>query len=147
MTIFKADPSTGLSTFRLYLLRVLYAMAVLMLGIDVWTEIFTHQEAWDPLPAVAFSFWSAFTLLAMLGVLHRIKMIPLLLLQFSYKLVWLIIVAYPLWSMDELTSSPAEGLAKANFIGLVLDVVIIPWSYVLKNYVLVKKRTSGRRQS
>jgi hypothetical protein len=136
--LFKVDSPSGVSIFRLCLLRIFYAMAVLLLGIDVWTEIFTHGEEWESLPAVAFSFWGAFSVLAILGVIHPLKMLPLLLLQFSYKLIWLIMVAYPLWSIGRLAESAAQGLAKANFIGLILDLAIIPWAYILKNHVWIR---------
>ena len=138
--IFKADPTVGVSKFRIYLLRFFYALAILLLGIQVWSEIFTHAGPWQPLPAVAFSFWGAFSALAILGLIHPLKMIPLLLVQFSYKLIWLIIVAYPLWSANQLPSPSAEGLTKANSIGIILDLLIIPWPYVLKNYILNRKK-------
>ena len=108
----------------------------------MWTEIFTHKGLWEPLPGVAFSFWAAFTALAILGLLHPLKMIPLLLVQFSYKLIWLIIVAFPLWSANQLTGSSAQGLTEANSIGIVIDLLVIPWSYVLKNYILKPFTTS-----
>jgi hypothetical protein len=135
-SIFNVNETTGVSTFRLYLLKFFYCMAVPFLGIQVWTELFTHEGPWQPLPAVAFSFWAAFSALALLGIRHPLKMIPLLVLQFSYKLIWLIIVAYPLWSANQLAGSPALALTKANAMGLVLDVLIIPWPYVLKNFIL-----------
>lgn len=138
--IFKADPTRGVSKFRMYLLRLFYALAILLLGIQVWTEIFTHKGAWQPLPAVAFSFWAAFSALAILGLIHPLKLIPLLLVQFSYKLIWLIIVAYPLWSANQLPDPSAQGLIKANSIGIILDLLIIPWPYVLKNYILISKK-------
>jgi hypothetical protein len=106
-----------------------------MLGLDVWKELLTHQEVWEPLPAVAFSFWAAFSALAIIGIWHPLKMVPLLLVQFSYKLVWLIIVAYPLWLDHQLIDSSAWNLTKANSIGIVIDLVVIPWFYVMKNYL------------
>ena len=113
--IFKVDQTIGVSKFRIYLLRFFYILIFVLLGNEVWTEIFTHKGLWQPLPGVAFSFWAAFSTLAILGVLHPLKMIPLLLVQISYKLIWLIIVAYPLWSANQLTGSSAQGLAEINF--------------------------------
>ena len=136
--IFKVDKTMGVSKFRFYLLRFFYLVIILLLGIEVWTKIFTHQGLWEPLPGVAFSFWAAFTALAFLGLIHPLKMIPLLLVQFSYKLIWLIIVAFPLWSANQLTGSSAQGLTEANSIGIVIDLLVIPWPYVWANYV--KKR-------
>ncbi len=138
--ILKVDQTIGVSKFRICLLRIFYALATVLLGFQVWTEIFTHKGVWEPLPAVAYSFWAAFSALAILGLLHPLKMIPLLLVQFSYKLIWLIIVAYPLWSANQLTDSVAQGLTKANSIGVVLDLLVIPWSYVFNNYVLPKEK-------
>ena len=138
MNLFKTNPALGISTFRLYLLRIFYAMAVLMLGIDVWTEIFTHEEKWSALPAVAFSFWGAFSFLAIIGIVHPLKMLPLLLVQFTYKLIWLLMVAYPLWSENQLAGDPAASLARANTIGLILDLLIIPWPYVIRHVVFVR---------
>src|SRR2546423_15652728 len=72
--IFKVDQTIGVSKFRIYLLRIFYALAIALLGFQVWTEIFTHKGVWEPLPAVAYSFWAAFSALAILGLLHPLKM-------------------------------------------------------------------------
>lgn len=61
-------------------------------------------------------------------------MIPLLLIQFGYKLIWLIMVGYPLWSANH--SAPFSELTRANLIGIILDLILIPWPYVIKNFVL-----------
>src|SRR5437868_8215232 len=132
--IFKVDQTIGVSKFRIYLLRFYYVVIIVLLGFQVWDEIFTHEGLWQPLPAVAYSFWAAFSALAILGLIHPIKMIPLLLVQFSYKLIWLIIAAYPLWSAHQLTSSSAQGLFKANAMGVLIDLLVIPWWYVFKNF-------------
>jgi hypothetical protein len=141
-SIFKSDASIGVSKFRFYLLRFFYLINAIFLGFVTWTEIFTHKLNWEPLPGVAFSFWAAFATLAILGVLYPLKMIPLLLMQVTYKLIWLIIVAYPLWSANHLLGSPAQELAEINFKGVMVDILIIPWPYVLKNYILNQKKIS-----
>ncbi|HUR10896.1 MAG TPA: hypothetical protein VM012_05980 [Flavitalea sp.] len=140
--IFKVDETIGVSAFRLWLLRIFYGMAIVFLGVQVWNKIISHNGIWEPLPAVAYSFWGAFSALAILGLIHPLKMIPLLLVQFSYKLIWLIIVAYPLLSANQLAGSSAQGLTKANGIGIVLDLLIIPWPFVYKNFVLVSKKNA-----
>jgi hypothetical protein len=57
-------------------------------------------------------------------------MLPLLLLQLLYKAIWLIAVGFPLWSAGR----PTE-LINVFIVGIVLDLVVIPWPYVLANYV------------
>ena len=140
--IFNVDRTLGVSKFRIYVLRFFYTLIFILLGHDVWTEIFTHKGFWQPLPGVAFSFWAAFSMLAILGVLHPLKMIPLLLLQISYKLIWLIIVAFPLYTANHLTGSSAQALAEVNLKSIVIDLLVIPWPYVLKNFIL---KTRGNK--
>jgi hypothetical protein len=140
MNIFKQEQPIGVSKFRIYLLRFYYVVIIVLLGAQVWSEILTHEGLWQPLPAVAYSFWAAFSALAALGLIYPLKMIPLLLVQVFYKLIWLIIAAYPLWSAHKLTGSSAQGLFKANSMGVVIDLFVIPWPYVLKNFILIPKK-------
>lgn len=136
--IFKVDQVMGVSKFRFYLLRFYFALNFLALGFQAWSEIFTHKGLWQPIPGIAYSFWAAFALLAALGIIHPLKMLPLLLIQFTYKLIWSIIVAYPLWSANQLPAS--DELTNIMVKGAIVDIFIIPWPYVLKNYILIQKK-------
>ena len=123
----------GVRRIRIHLLRTLYALMVFMLGSTSWTEVLTHRGAWEPYEAVAWSIWAAFATLAGLGILHPLKMLPILLLEIFYKVLWLIMVAYPLWSTNTLAGSPAEGIPSV-FWPVIVVVAIVPWAYVLKHY-------------
>jgi hypothetical protein len=125
--------SEDVSTFRLYLMRLLYLLNFVLLGLQVWPVIINHVGAWDPVRGVAFSFWAALSALAGLGLRYPLKMLPLLLLQLLYKSIWVIAVALPLWSAFR-----SIELTKVMAIGAVVDLIVIPWPYVLANYV--KKR-------
>lgn len=85
-----AAPCLRKSTFRLYVMRLLYLLNFVLLGSDVWPRLITHEGTWDPLPGVAFSFWAALSALSGLGLRYPLKMVPLLLLQLLYKWIWLI---------------------------------------------------------
>lgn len=121
------------STFRLYLMRLLYLLNFVLLGLDVWPELIKHEGAWDPVRGVAFSFWAALSALSGLGLRYPLKMLPLLLLQLLYKSIWLIAVALPLRS-----AGVSTNLTRTMAIGVVVDLIVIPWPYVLATYV--KKR-------
>jgi hypothetical protein len=138
--IIKVDQAIGVSKFRFYLLRVFYFLITVFLGIETWIEIFNHQGMWQSLPGVAYSFWGAFTILAILGLLHPLRMLPLLLIQFLYKLIWLIIVAYPLWSTNQLIGSAVQEMATLFIKSVVVDILVIPWPYVFRNYILKSKK-------
>jgi hypothetical protein len=122
--------SNEISTFRLYLMRLLYLLNFVLLGLDVWPAIISHKGVWDPLHGVAFSFWAALSALSGLGLRYPLRMLPLLFLQLFYKAVWLLAVALPIWSVVRSTD-----LTHAMLIGVVVDIVGIPWPYVLANYL------------
>jgi hypothetical protein len=128
----------GVRNINIYLLRLLYILMFFVLGKDTWGHILNHQGAWNPTDAVAWSLWAACAGLAFLGILYPLKMIPILLLEIFYKLIWLAIVAYPLWSKDQLAGSEAEGITYA-FLWVLLPIVAMPWKYTFMHYILNRK--------
>src|SRR3984957_9682650 len=106
--IFQRDARYGgVRRINIYLLRLLYILMFFVLGKDTWTHILTHRGSWDPTDAMVWCVWSAFATLAGLGIIRPLKMLPILLLEIFYKVLWLVLVAYPLWSKEELADSPA----------------------------------------
>jgi hypothetical protein len=143
-SIFKVDQTKGVSKFRFYLLRFYFALNFVALGFQAWSEIFAHTGLWQPIPGIAYSFWVAFSLLAIWGIIHPLKMIPLLLVQFTYKLIWSIMVAYPIWAAKQLPES--HELTNIMVKGVFIDLLIIPWPYVLRNFILVQKKNKEQSQ-
>lgn len=115
---------------RLYLLRALYLLNFALLGLDVWPALVTYGATWDPVRGVAFAFWCALSLVSALGLRHPLRMVPVLLLQFAYKLIWIVGVAVPQWG----AVAPTE-LANSMLVGVVIDLVVIPWPYLWRQYV------------
>lgn len=128
----KKTISEGVHKYRLFSMRLIFFLTFILLGRNAWTELITHKGIWNPLEGVAYSFWAAYATLMILGLRRPLKMIPMLLLQFFYKLVWLIGVALPLWSNNHFAE--AKDLAPTFIVGVVLDVFIIPWGYVYRKY-------------
>lgn len=137
-SIFRPDYERheGVRKINIYLLRLAFALTFLFVGADSWTYIFTHQGPWDHVKAVAFCVWASYSALSFLGIIHPLKMLPLMLFQIAYKVLWLIVVAYPLWSANQLTGSPAEEMAR-TFLWVALPILAVPWKYVFKKYVYV----------
>jgi hypothetical protein len=130
----RADRYEGVRPINIYLLRLLYILMFFVLGKETWTHIFTHQGPWDPFDAVAWCVWTAFASLAGLGIIHPLKMLPMILLEIFYKVLWLILVAYPLWSKGTLTGSPAEGIT-SGFLWVILPIIAVPWGYAFVTYI------------
>jgi hypothetical protein len=127
------DQHEGVRRINIYLLRLVFILMFFVLGKDTWTQILTHQGAWNPTAAIAWCVWTAFATLAGLGIFRPLKMLPILLLEIFYKVLWLVIVAYPLWSTGKLSGSSAEGTTSA-FLWVILPIVAVPWSYVFSTY-------------
>jgi hypothetical protein len=135
----RADRYEGVRPINIYLLRLLYVLMFFVLGKETWTHILTHQGAWDPTSAVVWCVWTAFATLAGLGIIRPLKMLPIIFLEIFYKVFWLILVAYPLWSKGTLAGSPAEGITSA-FLWVVLPIVVVPWGYAFVTYIYDPKK-------
>jgi hypothetical protein len=132
----------GVPRINLYLLRLLYVLMALFLGRDAWHYILTHRGPWDPDQAVAWCVWAAFSVLAVLGIVRPLTMLPLVLLEIAYKVLWLLVVAYPLWSTDQLAASPRAEHLTYVFLLVGLPIVAVPWKYAFDHYI--RGRTAGR---
>ena len=123
----------GARRINIYLLRVLFFLIVIFVGKDSWTQLLTNASSLAPIEAVTWSVWAAFSLLSILGLIYPLKMLPIIFLEIAYKLIWLAVVAYPLWSAGKLEGSSAEGLTYV-FIWVALPIIAVPWKYVFKTY-------------
>ena len=134
-----ADRFRGVRLIHIYALRLVYSLMFFVLGEQTWTHILSHRGTWDPSDGVAWCIWTAFATLAGLGILRPLAMLPILLLEVFYKVLWLLLVAYPLWSQGTLAGSRAESTASA-FAWVLLPVAAIPWGYALTHYVYDPRR-------
>jgi hypothetical protein len=143
-SLFTGDKSRhdGVAPINIYLMRLVYTLMLVFLGKDSWTYILTHTGEWVPLDAMAWSLWAAFATLGLLGILQPVRMLPILLLEVFYKILWLALVAYPLWAHDKLAGSHAEGMAYA-FAWVVLPVIAIPWPYVVRVFLFGSRSRPG----
>jgi len=73
-----------------------------------------------------------------IGIIRPVKMLPIVLLEIFYKVLWLILVAYPLWAKGTLWGSPAEAIA-LPFLWVPLPIVAVPWGYVFVTLPLQTK--------
>ncbi len=125
----------GVRRIHIHLLRVLFALMFVFLGWDSWTYIVAFTGVWDPQEAAAWSMWAAYSVLSLIGIINPIKMLPLVILEIFYKVIWLVVVAYPLWSSGQLAGSSAEETSYA-FLWVVLPIIAMPWRYAFQTYIL-----------
>jgi hypothetical protein len=125
----------GVRPLQIFAMRVGYVLVVVTVGNIAWSRILQREGGWDPLTAAALSMWAGSSVLSVFGLINPLKWLPIVLFEITYKSIWLVIVAYPLWSTDQLAGSPAEGMTYA-FLWVVVPVVAMPWGYVLRTYLL-----------
>lgn len=135
-----APPTTGtdLSTTRLHLMRGGYLLMGVGLAIVKW-PLLPGAAALPLFEGVTLCLLTAMSLLAFLGLRYPVKLLPVLLFESVWKLLWLSLVALPKALAGDLDPATSEILASCS-----LEVVILavtPWRYVWSHYV----RTAGDR--
>ncbi len=83
---------------------------------------------------VANSLLAALSALMALGIRYPLQMLPLLLFELLWKTIWLVAIALPLWYAHQLDAETMETV-QACLMGVILCPLVIPWPYVLANYV------------
>lgn len=139
--VFKPDHERyeGVRPINIYLLRLLFLLVVIFVASDSWSAILQHEGPWDHVRAAAVCMWAAYSVLAIFGLLQPLRWLPLVLFEIFYKVIWLVIVAYPLWSTNQLAGSPAEGMTHA-FLWVILPIVAVPWGYAFRTYLWPAKK-------
>jgi len=132
-----------LSLPRLMALRAGYLLVVVGLGAVVWPGIIQRAPTWDLMHGVEACMLGAFSVLAAVGLLRPLGMLPILLWELAWKTLWLTAVALPRWLSH--TLDPAMAETAGECLMAVVFVVIIPWPYVVRTYVLAPAETWGRR--
>jgi len=120
------------STFRLNLLRAYYALIAVERAYRVIPR-YLSGEPLGPFDGTAYAFWTALALLALLALRYPLQMLPLLFVHLAYKAIWLLGVALPMWRSGAAFDGAAFTWAMA--IGVILDLLLIPWGYVADRYV------------
>jgi len=118
------------SLFRLNLLRAVYLLIGVGLAANIWPQLARPQEL---MHGVVNCMLAVVAVLALVGVRHPLRMLPILLWELLWKSLWVLLVAVPAWRAGTLD----EGIAATLFacaVGLVVPLAL-PWSHVWRRYV------------
>ena len=124
---------TDVSPLRLWVMRFMYLVMAVGIGLTIWPLILGHGPDVPRMTGVAWALLGTIGLLALLGLRYPLRMLPLLLVELTWKVIWLAAFALPRW----LDGTLDEGMRSTIFdtsLGAVL-LVVIPWRYVYDNYV------------
>lgn len=124
---------TEISLFRLYLLRALYLFVAVGGALTFWPPLLSHSPQWPLMNSVVCALLAAMALLAALGLRYPLRMLPVLLFELLWKIIWLTAVALPLWRAGRLDPETMETVWNC-LLGAIL-IPVIPWGYVFAHYV------------
>ncbi|MDQ0120994.1 hypothetical protein J2T22_004207 [Pseudarthrobacter defluvii] len=124
-----------LPVYRLHMMRCGYLLMAVGLMIVKWPLL--PQAALMPLmDGVVVCILTAMSLLALLGLRYPVAMLPVLLFEVTWKLLWLGIVALPHLIADDMDRATADLLFSVLFVTAILAVT--PWGYVWKRFVTAR---------
>jgi len=80
---------------------------------------------------------TAMSLLAFLGLRYPVGMLPILLFEVTWKVLWIGVIGLPHLVAGDLTAATRDVLFNCSFV--VIIIAVIPWRYAWRRYA----RTPG----
>lgn len=124
---------TEVSQIRLHVMRAMYLIIGVGLGLTIWPRIVSHELELPLMNGVVLSMLGTVGVLALLGLRYPLQMLPVLLFELVWKTIWLVAFAFPLWSAGQIDERTG-GTVFDTALGAVL-LLVIPWRYFIANYV------------
>jgi hypothetical protein len=123
----------------------MYLLIAVGLGSMIWPIIVGYTKPLAHMHSVALALLGALSALAWLGVRYPLKMLPLLFFELTWKVIWLVAMALPLWRSNQLEGAMMQTAIEC-LVGVVLVPIVLPWRYILENYLTMRgDRWSFRR--
>jgi hypothetical protein len=122
------------SLFRLYTLRAAYLIMAAGLGAYIWPAVIHHTNELAAARGIQLALLAGLGLTAALGLRYPLQMLPILLFELTWKAIYLIAFALPLWSAHQINAETAEDIKAVLMV--VIFIPLIPWRYVFVHYAL-----------
>jgi hypothetical protein len=118
--------------WRLYVLRALYAILAVGQG-SIQLPLFLHHAHWTVTSGAAHSFLLALALLSIVGIRYPLAMLPLLIYELLWKMIWLFGYALPLWLANQVDADTRQSFFEIA--PIVIIIPLLPWGYLFSNYL------------
>jgi hypothetical protein len=128
--------AAALPLWRLNLMRVGYAVMGVGLAVVRWPDVIGYDRSTPLFEGVVAVLLTAMSLLAFLGLRYPVRLLPILLFECLWKLIWLSVVALPAVAADDVDEATREVIFSCSLVVIILAVV--PWRYVWQQYVTAK---------
>jgi hypothetical protein len=117
-------------------MRVGYAFMGVGLAVVKWPIVIGYDQSFPLFEGVVAVLLTAMSLLAFLGLRYPVRLLPILLFESLWKLIWLSAVALPAALAGEVDQAMSQIIFNCSFDAVILAVV--PWGYVWRHYVVAK---------
>ncbi|ALO67046.1 hypothetical protein AS189_11750 [Arthrobacter alpinus] len=124
-----------LSHFRMNLMRVGYLFMGVGLVIVKW-PLLLHASSLPLFEGVVTCLLTAMSLLAFLGLRYPVRLLPVLLFECVWKLIWLAVVALPAVLAGDVDNATGAVIFNCSLVVIILAVV--PWRYVWQRYAMAE---------
>jgi hypothetical protein len=125
--------AAGVSLPRLYVLRLGYLVLAVGLVVTKWPLLLHHPTPWPLMDGVETCMLVSLSLLWLVGLRYPLQMLPMLLFEIAWKLIWMVVVVLPRWTSDQL--DPVTLKVFYACLLVVIPLAVIPWRYVVAHYL------------
>jgi len=125
-----------LSTRRLNVMRFGYAFMGVGLVIVKW-PLLLDAPSLPVMDGVVTCLLTAMSLLAFLGLRYPSQLLPILLFEVAWKVLWIVAIGVPHLVSGDMNAETREVLFNCSFV--VVIIAVIPWGYAWRRYA----RTPG----
>ena len=130
------DGVAELPLWRLNLMRVGYAVMGVGLAVVRWPDVIAYDRSTPLYEGIVAVLLTAMSLLAFLGLRYPVRLLPILLFECLWKLIWLSVVALPAVVVGDVDEAMSDVIFSCSFVVIILAVT--PWGYVWRHYVTAK---------
>ncbi len=107
---------------------------VVGLALVKWPLIIQGTVATMPVfEGVVAVLLTAMSLLAIIGLRHPVRMLPLLVMESAWKVIWVAVVGVPALMAGDMSPAMSSVFFSVAFGSVIL--VVTPWDYVWKQYI------------
>ena len=132
----RGDVVEVLPLWRLNLMRVGYLVMGVGLAVVKWPVVIGYDRSTPLFEGVVAVILTAMSLLAFLGLRYPVRLLPILLFEALWKLIWLGVVALPAVAAGDVDEAMRQVIVNCSVVVIVFAVV--PWRYVWQRYVTAK---------
>ena len=126
---------TDIPLWRLHLLRANYLLIAVGLAVSFGPLMLAPDIAWAQRKGDTAALLSGLACMCLLGLRYPLQLLPLLMFELVWKVIWLLAIGLPLWRADAVTPALVETTWACG-VGVVLMLIAVPWGHVWQQYAL-----------